>query len=167
MNILYDDLLNTIYSFLIPKIENNELTLTNDIYFLNLSSKYLNITIQKYLKKYYNCYKIKYFNFINFACKNGHINILEWFKNSDYEFKYDESAIHFACKNGHINVLEWFKNSNYELKYCINYIKMLKNINILIWFKNNTNDFECVNYYLNVKYKRHTNFGYEIINQNY
>jgi ankyrin repeat protein len=133
MNILYDDLLDIIYSFLIPKIENNELILTNDIYFLNLSSKYLNTTIQKYLKKYYNCYKIKYFNFI-----------------------------HWASKNGHINVLEWLKNNNYEFKYCINYIIKLKNINILSWFKNNTNNFKNVDFFT-VSYKRHTNFSIETI----
>ena len=133
MNTLCHDLIDIIYSFLIPKIENNKLILTNDIYFLNLTSKYLNMTIQKYLKKYYNIYTIKYCNLIHYASEKGHINVLEWFKNSDYDFKY-----------------------------CINYIIKLKNINILNWFKNNTNDFKNVNIFISC-YKRHTNFAIETI----
>ena len=63
-------------------------------------------------------YEFKYdVNTINYAILNGYIQILEWFKNSGYEFKYDEEAIYNASKNGHIQILEWFKNSGYEFKY--------------------------------------------------
>jgi hypothetical protein len=70
---------------------------------------------------------------INKASENGHVEILEWFKNSSYEFNYDEDAINKASKNGHIEILEWFKNSGYEFKY--NNISSL-NIDVLEWFKN-------------------------------
>ena len=45
------------------------------------------------------------------------INVLEWFKNSGYEFKYTSDAIDWASAKGHVNVLEWFKNSGFEFKY--------------------------------------------------
>ena len=62
--------------------------------------------------------KVLYKNdIINNACCYGHIQILEWFKKSDYEFKYDENAINHTSKDGHIQILEWFKNSDYEFKY--------------------------------------------------
>jgi hypothetical protein len=51
------------------------------------------------------------------ASQNGHIQVLEWFKISGYNFKYGEYAIMHASSNGHIQVLEWFKNSGYEFKY--------------------------------------------------
>ena len=54
---------------------------------------------------------------INNASKYGHVQVLEWFKNSGYEFKYDEIVIDYASRNGYIEILEWFKNSDYELKY--------------------------------------------------
>jgi hypothetical protein len=63
-------------------------------------------------------HEFKYDNFeINEASYFGHVQILEWFKNSGYELKYDETAINSASKNGHVKVLEWFKNSGYEFKY--------------------------------------------------
>jgi hypothetical protein len=37
--------------------------------------------------------------------------------NSVYGFKYSEWAINNAASNGHINALDWFYNSDYEFKY--------------------------------------------------
>jgi hypothetical protein len=77
-------------------------------------------------------------NIINDACKNGHIQVLEWFKNSGYKFKYDEYAILWASKYGHVQVLEWFKNSGYEFKYnnyAINIASFNGHVQILEWFK--------------------------------
>ena len=76
---------------------------------------------------------------INNACKYGHVQVLEWFKNSSYEFKYDERTIFYASINGHVQVLEWFKNSEYEFKYdflAINYASYHGRIQVLEWFKN-------------------------------
>jgi hypothetical protein len=78
-------------------------------------------------------------NIIRNACHNGHIQILEWFKNSGYEFKYDECAIDWASYKGHIQILEWFKNSGYEFKYdswAIIWASENGHIIILDWFKN-------------------------------
>ena len=87
--------------------------------------------------------EVLYKNYIIYnASKYGQIQVLEWFKNSGYEFKYSEMAILYASKNGHIQVLEWFKNSGYEFKYseyiiyCISYHKQY---NILKFYSNNIN----------------------------
>jgi hypothetical protein len=69
---------------------------------------------------------------------NGHIKVLEWFKNSGYEFKYDKYAINRASLHGRIQVLEWFKNSGYEFKYdedVINMASYYGYIKVLKWFK--------------------------------
>ena len=80
-------------------------------------------------------------NIINNACKNGHIQVLEWFKNSGYEFKhefkYDYQAIYDASQNGHIRVLEWFKISGYKFKYNKNAFKT--NFNKILKFYCNIN----------------------------
>ena len=84
-------------------------------------------------------------NIIFCACKYGHIQVLEWFKNSGYEFKYDEWAINNASLNGHIQVLEWFKNSSYEFKYdewAINYASENGHVQVLEWFKNSGYEFK-------------------------
>ena len=47
---------------------------------------------------------------------NGHVHVLEWFKNSGFEFKYDEDVITNAAENGHIDVLEWFRNFIFKSK---------------------------------------------------
>ena len=87
-----------------------------------------------------NIKSILYKNNIIFnASSHGDIEVLEWYKNSGYEFKYDEWAINYASKYGCIRVLEWFKNSGYEFKYCKNAIIFASengNIQVLEWFKN-------------------------------
>jgi hypothetical protein len=79
------------------------------------------------------------------SCGYGHVQVLEWFKNSGYEFKYDKWAIINASKNGHFEVLEWFKNSEYEFKYyehAINYASWKGHIDVLEWFKNSGYEFK-------------------------
>ena len=97
---------------------------------------YLNI-----IKILYNDTNYQYPNdTIVLVCKNGHVNILEWFKNSGFEFRYTSDAIDSATKNDHINVLDWFKNSGLEFRYTnhtINWASGNGHIHILNWFKNN------------------------------
>ena len=74
-----------------------------------------------------------------YCAQNGHIAIMDWFKNSGFEYKYDERAINHASQYGHIAVLDWFKNSYFEFKYdkwTINYASLNGHIAVLDWFKN-------------------------------
>ena len=90
--------------------------------------------------------EILYKNYIiGNASYYGHIQVLEWFKNSGYEFNYDEDVINLASQNGHVQVLEWFKNSGYEFKYdkwAINYASENGQITVLEWFKNSGYEFK-------------------------
>ena len=98
-----------------------------------LHKKDLNIFVIQNNKVFYKN------NIINNACKYGHIEVLEWFKNSGYEFNYNEVAIYQASGYGHIQVLEWFKNSGYKFKYnqyAITYAIQNGHIKVLEWFKN-------------------------------
>jgi hypothetical protein len=84
-------------------------------------------------------------NIIFNASHRGHIQVLEWFKNSGYNFEYDVYSINYASWKGHIQVLEWFKNSGYKFKYDENAITMAsrnENIHILDWFKNSGYEFK-------------------------
>jgi hypothetical protein len=39
------------------------------------------------------------------------MNVLEWFKNSGYEFKYDEELLNKASIS--LNMIRWFEDSEY------------------------------------------------------
>jgi ankyrin repeat protein len=103
-----------------------------------------NITTLEYLKKnnkIYNAYSslIKKISLIDIISMLGHVNVLEWLKNSGLELKYSEKSLHYASGNRHINVLNWWKNSGLPLKYNENPIdrtSLLGNIDILEWWKN-------------------------------
>ena len=65
------------------------------------------------LKNYYwNGKNIIINDAISWASRNGHVAVLDWFKESGYEFKYSDYAINLASNNGHIAVLDWFKKLN-------------------------------------------------------
>jgi hypothetical protein len=94
--------------------------------------------------------KVLYKNYIiNNASLYGHVQVLEWFKNSGYEFNYGKETISNASKNGHVEVLEWFKHSGYEFKYdhwAINYTSEFGHIQVLEWFKNSGYEFKYNNW---------------------
>ena len=45
-----------------------------------------------------------------------YLNYQKELQNSDYKFKYTYATIDRASENGHVNVLEWFKNSEFDFK---------------------------------------------------
>ena len=54
--------------------------------------------------------KVLYMNdIINNACVYGHIQVLEWFKKSDYEFKYNEHNNILKFYSSHINIKKLIK----------------------------------------------------------
>ena len=53
-------------------------------------------------------------NIIFYASFNGHIKVLEWFKNSGYKFKYDKEAFKTEC----IKILKFYYN-NIDIKKVI------------------------------------------------
>lgn len=53
---------------------------------------------------------------IRWASGNGHVNVLEWWKQQG-KIEYSEWAVNWASGNGHTNVLQWWKESGLKLKY--------------------------------------------------
>ena len=44
---------------------------------------------------------------INEASANGNLKILNWCKINNIHLKYSDYAMNWASKNGHINILDW------------------------------------------------------------
>jgi hypothetical protein len=67
----------------------------------------------------------------------GNIQILEWFRNSGYEYKYNNIiSFDWIFIDGYLQVLKWFINYGYKIKYSENsiyYAQMRGNINIIEW----------------------------------
>src|SRR5271154_5506634 len=54
---------------------------------------------------------------MDLASKNGHVNVLQWWKDSGLVLIYDYTAMEWASENGRVNVLQWWKDSGLELIY--------------------------------------------------
>ncbi|KAI9215993.1 hypothetical protein BC828DRAFT_409924 [Blastocladiella britannica] len=54
---------------------------------------------------------------MDWASKNGHVNVLDWWRNSGLKLQYSYQAMDWASANGHVNVLDWWRDSGLELKY--------------------------------------------------
>ncbi|KAH0491574.1 hypothetical protein TgHK011_002999 [Trichoderma gracile] len=48
---------------------------------------------------------------IDGASKNGHVHILQWWKESGFPLLYTESSLEHASSNGLISVLDWWRNA--------------------------------------------------------
>jgi hypothetical protein len=77
---------------------------------------------------------------VDLACVNGHTNTLTWLINNlPHDSHYTEWALYYASACGHINVLDWWRNSGLELKYnswILNDINPKEHINVFNWWRN-------------------------------
>jgi hypothetical protein len=83
------------------------------------------------------------------ALMYGHVQVLEWFKNSGYVFKNIKKSIYIACFYGHVQLLEWFKKSGFKIKYDKEAVFCASengHAQILEWFKNSCHDFKYDEY---------------------
>lgn len=62
---------------------------------------------------------------IDYACRRGHVAVLDWWKNSGMPIEYDD-PITYASIGGHIQVLEWLKSSGWS--FCQKYDWLLEEI---------------------------------------
>jgi hypothetical protein len=79
-------------------------------------------------------------NIINDAINNGHVSVIDWFKNSGLKFEYSKIAFNNAIGNANFGVLIWFKNSDLKLKYSDKGIRSAVvngHLNVLQWLKFN------------------------------
>ncbi len=84
--------------------------------------------------------KVLYYNnIINNACYNGHIKVLEWFKNSGYKFKYTKGQIYWVSLFRNLQILKFYCNN-------INIKKLIKWLDKIIFIK--TIKFKTRNKYL-------------------
>ena len=124
---------------IIAKFKNN--CTFNNFNAKNSINKYYELGLINILKHFEK--NNKYFitnNGIDLASMNGHVCILDWFRNSNLEFKYTEHAVDWASKYGHICILDWFKNSDLEFKYTNHAVDSASRNNhvcVLDWFQNN------------------------------
>ena len=86
------------------------------------------------LKNYYSYNHI----LMDEASKEGRINVLEWWKNSELHLEYTKESLRCASSIGNIDVLNWWKNSGLSLEYnheAIDYASQHGNIHVLSWWK--------------------------------
>ena len=78
--------------------------------------------------------------FIDYACRDGCIDVLNWWTDCSLvpAFDYSHGAINWASANGHSNVLEWWLKSNLELRYtrdAITWASTNGHSDVLEWWK--------------------------------
>jgi hypothetical protein len=54
-------------------------------------------------------------NIMDEASQNGHVTVLEWWRDSGWEYRYSSKTMDRASANGHVAVLDWLLN--YSQKY--------------------------------------------------
>ena len=109
----------------------NKLLNKNIELFFKNKLKTVFVISNKITNYYNNIIKTLYFNEI---AKIGNIKMFNKFNNFNITEKYNE-IINNGSKNGNINVLVWFKNSEFKYRYVITHALENKHKNILKWFK--------------------------------
>lgn len=72
--------------------------------------------------------------FVDWICKVGNLNILQWHKNSVAKMNYTDDAIRFATEEGHINILEWWVKSGLVIKFKNEILGRITNKKSLDWW---------------------------------
>jgi hypothetical protein len=74
----------------------------------------------------------------DWASSKGHVELLQWWKESGLEMKYDEHSMDYPSRKNRCNVLQWWKDSGLELKYDYKAIYVASeygHCNVLQWWK--------------------------------
>jgi hypothetical protein len=72
------------------------------------------------------------------ASRGGHVDVLQWWKESGLELKWSNHAMNAASRSGHVAVLQWWKESGLEVKwseYAMDEASGNGYINVLRWWK--------------------------------
>jgi hypothetical protein len=85
----------------------------------------------------------KFYGLLYHICSYGHIQVLEWYKKSGYDFNYYSDIFDDVIDNNHIDVLKWFKKEKLKIfinEWSIDKILIQKRIEILKWLMSNYNN---------------------------
>ncbi|KAG0142878.1 hypothetical protein CROQUDRAFT_97026 [Cronartium quercuum f. sp. fusiforme G11] len=99
------------------KVEINQLHRICDYLLPELSSAWGRVDVLEWaIKSKFGIPKQLNENSIDEASRNGHVNILEWWKQSNLKLTYSINSLNLATQNSNLNVLNWWKCSGLELK---------------------------------------------------
>lgn len=97
--------------------------------------------------------------FIDYSISLGSIKILNWFLQSGFIIRYSFNIINIACLNGHLKVLKWLKLHNFNFKYNpVNILNAYENKHYKIIYWFNLK--YCCKKILLYIYKNYFNFDY-------
>ncbi|KAI8807947.1 hypothetical protein BJ742DRAFT_678466, partial [Cladochytrium replicatum] len=71
------------------------------------------------------------------ASSEGHVDVLEWWKQSELQLEWTESAMDKASMRARIDVLNWWRDSGLELRWSTRAMDHSKNVDVLEWWKSN------------------------------
>lgn len=83
-------------------------------------------------------YRYRHKQGVNSASAGGHVNVLQWLKNSGLPFSYTAEAINEASTYNRISVLDWWKESELKLRYTEDAIDQAAangHVSVLEWWK--------------------------------
>jgi hypothetical protein len=51
------------------------------------------------------------------ASQSGHVDVLQWWKDSGLKMKWSNLSMDWASGNGHVHILQWWKDSGLEMDW--------------------------------------------------